>query len=174
MINKYISEDINKRILRTVETPDEVMSHDGVRILRLFRFQCELNFKIEKKTLESAYKYKTNLCDVSGERVVYEITRILHSSNRYKGVSKPNAYLSALKHFNKASLWPLFGIDCQKLKFKMIKKVQHRSQGFLIDVIDTVNPISISYYLNLILANSFGLNKKMVEQYVNIFDKFHK
>lgn len=167
-------EDINKRILRTVETPEEVLSHDGVRILRLFRFQCELNFKIDKATLEAAYKYKTNLCDVSGERVVYEITRILHSSSKYKGVSKPNAYLRALKHFNKASMWPLFGIDCQKLKFKMVKKVQHKSQGFLIDVIDTVNPISISYYLNLILTNSFGLNKKMVDQYVNILCGYYE
>lgn len=160
-------EDIKRRILRTVETPDEVLSHDGVRILRLFRFQCELNFKIDKATLDCAYKYKNNLCDVSGERVVYEITRILHSPTKYKNVSKPNAYVRALKHFNKASMWPLFGIDCPKLKFKMIKKVQHKSQGFLIDVIDTVNPISISYYLNLILTNFFGLNKKMVDQYIN-------
>ncbi len=166
--------DIKRRVLRTVETPDEVLSHDGVRILRLFRFQCELNFKIDSKTLESAYKYKENLCDVSGERVVHEITRILHSPNKYKGVSKKNAYIMALKHFNRASLWQYFGIDCQKLKFKMVKKVQHKSQGFLIDVIDAVNPISISYYLNLILTTSFGLNKKMVEQYINILCGYYE
>ena len=167
-------EDIKKKILKTVETPDEVLSHDGVRILRLFRFQCELNFKIDKETLKAAYKYKTNLCDVSGERVVYEITRILHSPEKYKGVSKPDAYTKALKHFNKASMWQLFGIDCPKLKFKMVKKVKHKSQGFLIDVIDTVNPISISYYLNLILTNFFGLNKKMVEQYINILSGYYE
>lgn len=165
--------DIKRRVLKTVETPEEVLSHDGVRILRLFRFQCELNFKIDKPTLQSAYKYKHNLCDVSGERVVYEITRILHSPTKYKGVSKKNAYVKALKHFNKASMWPLFGIDCNKLKFNMIKKVQHKSQGFLIDVIDTVNPISISYYLNLILTNFFGLNKKMVDQYINILSGYY-
>ena len=167
-------DDIKKRVLKTVETPEEVLSHDGVRILRLFRFQCELNFKIDKKTLQCAYKYKNNLCDVSGERVVYEITRILHSPNKYKGVSKPKAYVLALKHFNKASMWPLFGIDCPKLKFNMIKKVEHKSQGFLIDVIDTVNPISISYYLNLILTNFFGLNKKMVDQYINILSGYYE
>ena len=80
-------EDIGKKIIKAVETPDEVLSHDGVRILRLFRFQCELNFKIDKPTLLAAFKYKTNLHDVSGERVIYEITRILHSPDKYPGIS---------------------------------------------------------------------------------------
>ncbi len=166
--------DIEHKLLKTVETPDEVFCHDGVRILRLFRFQCELNFKIDKQTLASAFKYKNNLKDVSGERMVYEITRILHSPSKYKGVSKQNAYMLALKNFNKGGLWPLFGIDCPKLKFKMVKKVSHKSQGFLIDVVDNVEPISISYYLNLILSNSFGLNKKMVESYINILSGYYE
>ena len=49
--------DIHSKLLRTVETPEEVLSKDGVRILRLFRFQSELGFKIEKNTLETAIKY---------------------------------------------------------------------------------------------------------------------
>ncbi len=167
-------KDIQNRILRTVESPDEVLSHDGVRILRLFRFQCELNFKIDKETLECAYKYKENLRDVSGERHVYEITRILHSPFKYKGVSKPKAYMTALKHFNKGGMWQIFGIDCPKLKFKMVKKVSHKSQGFLIDLVDNVNPISVSYYLNLILAESFGLSKKMVANYINILSGYYE
>ncbi len=166
--------DIKKKILRTVENPEYVLSHDGLRILRLFRFQCELNFKIEKQTLFTAFKYKNNLREIAGERVIYEITRILHSPSKYKKISKPNAYMMALKQFNKAGIWPIFGIDCPKIKFKMVKKVQHKSQGFLIDVIDTVNPISISYYLNLILTESFGLNKKMVEQYINILSGYYE
>lgn len=167
-------DDIKNRILKTVETPDEVLSHDGLRILRLFRFQCELNFKIDKETLASAYKYKNNLRDISGERVLHEITNILHSPNKYNGISKPNAYMRALKHFNKGNIWPIFGIDCPKIKFNMVKRVEHKSQGFLIDVIDTVHPISISYYLNLILTNSFGLNKKMVDQYINILSGYYE
>lgn len=167
-------EDIKNRILRTVETPDEVLSHDGLRILRLFRFQCELNFKIDKDTLEAANKYMDNLKDISGDRFLTEITYILHSPNKYKGVSKPHAYMQALKHFNKANVWPVFGIDCPKIRFRMVKKVEHKSQGFLIDVIDTVHPISISYYLNLILSESFGLNKKMVDQYINILSGYYE
>ena len=167
-------EDIERKIIKTVETPDYVLCHDGVRILRLFRFQCELNFKIDKPTLLSAFKHKANLRDVSGERVLYEITRILHSPSKYKGASRPKAYMKALKNFNKGALWPNFGIDCNKLKFNMVKKVEHKSQGFLIDVIDNVNPISISYYLNLILLNCFGLSKKMCEYYINILSGYYE
>lgn len=165
--------DIQNKVLRTIETPDEVLSHDGVRILRLFRFESELNFKIDKQTLETAYKYKENLRDIAGERVVHEITCILHSSSAYD-VSKKNAYMKALKHFNRANIWPIFGIDCPRIKYRMVKRVEHKSQGFLIDVIDTVKPISISYYLNLILTNSFGLNKKMVDSYIKILSGYYE
>lgn len=167
-------EDIKRRVLKTVEDPDVVLAHDGLRILRLFRFQCELNFKIEKQTLLSAIKYKNNLRDIPGDKIIYEITRILHSPSKYKNLSKPNAYMKVLRQFNKANIWPIFGIDCPKIKFRMVKKVEHKSQGFLIDVIDTVNPISISYYLNLILTSSFGMNKKMVEQYINILSGYYE
>ena len=167
-------EDINKKLLRTVETPEEVLSHDGVRLLRMFRFECELNFKIEKHTYQTALKYSQNLRDISGERMIYEITRILHSPKKYPGYTKKHAYMRALKQFNKASLWPNFRIDCLKVKLNMVKKVEHKSQGFLIDVIDTVKPISISYYLNLILSESFGMNKKMTEQYVNIICGYYE
>ena len=167
-------EDIKRKILRTVETPEEVLSHDGVRLLRLFRFECELNFKIDKHTYQVAIKNINNLRDISGERVIYEISRILHSPKKYPGFTKPNAYMKALRQFNRAGLWPIFGIDCPKIRFNMVKKVEHKSQGFLIDVIDTVKPISISYYLDLILTDSFGMSKKMTEEYINILSGYYE
>lgn len=166
-------EDCKNKILRAIESPDHVFAHDGLRILRLFRFECELNFKIDKATLAGAIKYSSNVRDISGERVIYEITCILHSGRRYPGYSKPKAYLKVFKQFNKFKLWPVFGIDCAKIKLNMVKKVEHKSQGFLIDLIDTVKPISISYYLNLILTNSFGLNKKMASVYINILSGYY-
>ncbi|MBE7073665.1 MAG: CCA tRNA nucleotidyltransferase [Clostridiales bacterium] len=167
-------EDIKKRILKTVETPEDVLKYDGLRIFRLFRFQCELNFKIDRTTLLTAFKYKNNLRDISGDRVLYEIERILHSPSKYEGLSKPKAYMKALKNFNKGALWPTFGIDCNKLRFKMVKKVDHKSQGFLIDVVDNVKPISISYYLNLILSESFGVGKKLCDYYINILSGYYE
>ena len=166
--------DIHKHILRAIETPDEVLSHDGIRILRMFRFQAELNFKIDKATFASAVKHVANLRDVSGERVISEITKILHSPRRYKGVSKSNAYMRVLKQFNKAGIWQILGVGCDKVKYRMVRKVEHKSQGLLIDIIDSSNPISISYYLNLILSGTFGMSKKMLEQYINIISGYYE
>lgn len=166
-------EDIRKRVLRTIESPDEVLCHDGLRILRMFRFQGELNFKIDKATFASAVKYISNLRDVSGERVISEITKILHSP-KYKGTSKSNAYMTVLKQFNKAGIWDVLGVGCSRVKYRMVKKVEHRSQGLLIDIIDSANPISISYYLNLILNGTFGMSKKMLEQYINIISGYYE
>lgn len=166
-------EDINKRILRAIETPEQVLSHDGLRILRMFRFQGELNFKIDRATFASAVNHMANLRDVSGERVISEITKILHSP-KYKGVSKSKGYLTVLKQFNKAGIWDVLGVGCNKVKYRMVKKVEHRSQGLLIDIIDSANPISISYYLNLVLSGTFGMSKKMLEQYINIISGYYE
>ena len=166
--------DINRKIIKTVETPEFVLSHDGTRILRMLRFMCELNFKIDKQTFACAKKYIQNVRDVSGDKVVHEITSILHCNEKYKTLTKKNTYLNAFKVLNKMNAWPIFGIDCQTIRFKMLKKVEHKSQGFLIDVIDSVKPISISYYLNLILTQSFGLSKKMVDSYINILSGYYE
>ena len=167
-------EDIKTKTLRAIGNPDEVFAHDGVRILRLFRFECELNFKIDKTTLLSAYKYKDNLRDISGERLIHEITCIFHAHDKYPDIAKPNSYMKALKHFNRGEIWPILGIDCLKVRYNMVKKVKHKSQGFLIDVLDSVKPISISYYLNLILTNSFGLNKKITDYYLNVISGYYE
>lgn len=165
-------EDARKKILRTVEDPESVLAKDGARILRLFRFQCELGFKIEKQTLQTAIKYASNVQDLSSERKVYEITKILHSGTRYPKYSKPNAFMKAFKMFNKISLWSMFGIEVPRIKFNMVKKVEHKSQGFLVDLIDTINPISISYYLQHLLEN-MGINKKLMSQLINILSGYY-
>lgn len=52
-------KDINNKLLRTVTT--KTLNYDGERILRLIRFACELNFKIEEKTLISAQANAQNV-----------------------------------------------------------------------------------------------------------------
>lgn len=165
-------EDINKKILRTVENPEFVLANDGVRILRLFRFQSELGFKIEKETLMTAIKYASNVKALNGERVVNEMQGILHSSQRYPGHSKNNAFMKSFKIFNKFGLWTCFGIDVPKIKLKMVKKAEHKTQGFLVDLVDTVNPISVSYYLQHFLFN-LGLNKKVMLNLINILSGYY-
>lgn len=165
-------DDLNKKVLRTVETPDYVLANDGVRILRLFRFQSELGFKIEKNTLLTAVKYANNVKSLSKERLVSEAERILHSSTKYPGHSKNNAFMKSFKLFNRFGLWSCFGIDVPKLKLNMVKKAEHKTQGFLVDLIDSVNPISVSYYLQHFLED-MEINKKVMQNLINILSGYY-
>lgn len=164
-------DDIKNKILRTVETPEFVLSKDGARILRLFRFMCELNFNVDKDTLLTAFKYASNVRDISNERRISEITKILHSPKKYK-TSKPNAFMRAFRLFNRAGIWPYFGMDVPRIKFNMVKKAEHKSQGFLIDLIDTVNPISVTYYLERVLEE-MGASKKLQAHLINVLGGYY-
>lgn len=164
-------DDLKRKILRTVETPEFVLSKDGARILRLFRFQCELGFKIDKETLLTAVKYADNVRDISSERRVTEIIKILHSGSKYS-CSKPNAFMRAFRIFNKYQMWSAFGLDVPRIRFNMVKKVEHKSQGFLIDLVDSVNPISVSYYLEGILQE-IGIPKKQMLLLINILSGYY-
>ncbi len=165
-------EDLKQKVIRAVETPEYVLSKDGVRILRLFRFQAELGFKIDKDTLLTAIKYSSNISALSDDRKLSEMVKLLHSSTRYPGHSKNNAFMKPFKLFNKYNLWHCFGIDEPKLKLNMVKKVEHKTQGFLIDLVDTTNPISISYFLEHFLTES-GVNKKIMANLINILSGYY-
>ena len=69
-------------------------------------------------------------------------------------------------------MWPNFGMDVEKIKLKMVKKAEHKTQGFLVDLVDTVNPISVSYYLSHFLSE-IGLNKKILANLINILSGYY-
>lgn len=79
-------EDLKNGVLRTVGDPDTRFSEDALRILRLFRFCAQLNFDIEKDTLQGAARTASGLERISVERVFSEITRLLEASNAEKGL----------------------------------------------------------------------------------------
>lgn len=50
-------EDINRKIIRTVGDPRERFGEDYLRIMRCIRFATELDFEIDRETLEAANNY---------------------------------------------------------------------------------------------------------------------
>lgn len=74
-------EDLKKRIIRSVGDPDKRFSEDGLRILRALRFSSILDFSIEKKTEESIRRNKNLLKNISKERILTEITKLLCGVN---------------------------------------------------------------------------------------------
>lgn len=151
--------DLKNEVIRTVEVPGYVLAHDGVRILRMIRIASELNFKIDFATLVTAKKYAYLLNDISTFRKYSELTAILNAPKKYP-ISKKNASARGLTYFNELRLWNSFYITTSRVKLKMIKKVSVENAffGLLIDIIDTINPDCIEYYLKDLLGkNGFSL-----------------
>lgn len=74
-------EDLKNGILRAVGEPEKRFSEDALRILRLFRFACVLDFAPEEKTLKAALKLAGNLSAVSSERLAAEIKKTVNGKN---------------------------------------------------------------------------------------------
>ena len=72
-------EDLKHKIIRTPLDPDITYSDDPLRMLRAIRFASQLNFKIEKHSLEAITKNKDRIRIISKERVVDELNKILLS-----------------------------------------------------------------------------------------------
>lgn len=76
-------EDLAKKIIRTVNSPMITLKDDGLRILRAIRFASTFNFKIDKKTLRALNYYKTNLLNISKERILREIKYCVVADIKY-------------------------------------------------------------------------------------------
>ena len=74
-------KDIERKILRTVGTPDKRFSEDALRILRCLRFASQLGFRPEMETACSMSRNKELLNNISSERIREEFVKILCGMN---------------------------------------------------------------------------------------------
>lgn len=72
-------EDLEKRIIRCVGDPNERFDEDALRMLRGIRFAGQLQFDIEKNTLDAIRALADTLVNVSAERIRVELTKLLIS-----------------------------------------------------------------------------------------------
>lgn len=78
-------EDIKQKIIRGVEDPIERVKEDPLRMLRAIRLACELDFKIDKATLQTIEINSSLIKKVSPERIRDEFTKILLSNYPRRG-----------------------------------------------------------------------------------------
>lgn len=71
--------DLQAKIIRTPLDPDITYSDDPLRMMRAIRFATQLNFTIEKKSLEAITKNADRLKIITRERVMVEVNKILES-----------------------------------------------------------------------------------------------
>lgn len=78
-------DDLNSKTIRTPLNPDITYSDDPLRMLRAIRFATQLNFTIEKRSLEAITKNSGRIKIISNERIVDEINKILQTEKPSKG-----------------------------------------------------------------------------------------
>lgn len=77
--------DLNAKIIRTPLDPDVTYSDDPLRMMRAIRFATQLDFTIEKESLEAIRKNSERIKIISGERIVDELNKILATAVPSKG-----------------------------------------------------------------------------------------
>ena len=73
--------DLCRRVIRCVGDPDTRFSEDGLRIMRAVRFASCLGFDIDMATSESIHKNRRLLADISAERILSELRRLVVGEN---------------------------------------------------------------------------------------------
>lgn len=78
-------EDLQNGIIRTPMEPGITYSDDPLRMLRAIRFATQLNFKIEKQSLDAIQKNSHRIEIISKERIVEEVHKIMMTPQPSKG-----------------------------------------------------------------------------------------
>src|SRR5690606_32658756 len=78
-------EDLDKKIIRTPLNPHITYNDDPLRMLRAIRFATQLDFTIEKHSLEAIAQNSKRIKIISTERIVDELNKILLSEKPSKG-----------------------------------------------------------------------------------------
>ena len=105
-------EDLKNKIIRTPLNPDITYSDDPLRMLRAIRFSSQLQFTIEKKSLQAIIKNAERLKIISKERIVVELNKILLS--RKPSIGLKLLFDTKLLHLILPELVALQGVEYEQ------------------------------------------------------------
>jgi len=78
-------EDLKRRIIRTIGSPDRRFAEDYLRMIRAVRFAVRLDFAIDTATVRAIGKHAGKISTISGERICDELAKML--SGRSAGLA---------------------------------------------------------------------------------------
>ena len=112
-------QDLNSKIIRTVNNPNERFYEDALRMLRAFRFSSKLGFEIENNTLNAIKKNAELIKFVSIERIVNEFKKLLAGKGNLRSLellidSKLNLYIPFFNKVDEVQNFSSFSF-CQSL-----------------------------------------------------------
>ncbi|KIW97869.1 uncharacterized protein Z519_01453 [Cladophialophora bantiana CBS 173.52] len=88
-------EDMKNKIIRTPLAPYQTFKDDPLRVLRLIRFACRLQYEIEpsaKEAMKDATIHEALRLKISRERVGVEIGKIMAGPDPYTGLKYVNEF----------------------------------------------------------------------------------
>jgi len=78
-------EDLKNKIIKTPLDPNTTYSDDPLRMLRAIRFACQLDFEIEKISLDAITQNAHRLRIITQERIITELNKILMTKKPSNG-----------------------------------------------------------------------------------------
>ena len=112
--------DIENKLIRCVGNPTERLSEDPLRILRAFRFQATMGFKIEQNTLDAMIAQRESLSIIQKERIHTEIVKAFGGRYVVQAINDCRDILN----FVIKQLEPMVGLD-QKNKHHKYNLYDH-------------------------------------------------
>ncbi|MFI1770804.1 CCA tRNA nucleotidyltransferase [Thalassobellus citreus] len=73
-------QDLENKTIKTPLDPDITYSDDPLRMMRAIRFATQLNFEIEKESLDAISRNSSRIKIITNERIVVELNKILEST----------------------------------------------------------------------------------------------
>ncbi|MBN2410389.1 HD domain-containing protein [candidate division KSB1 bacterium] len=149
-------KDIKRKIIRTPLDPEKTFFDDPLRIMRAVRFACQLDFKIDDKTMQGLNSERERLKIISQERITDELLKILASD-------KPSLGFQIM---DKCGILPIILPEIAALKgIDQIGKHSHKDVFYhTIQVIDNVAQVSRDINLRLV-ALFHDVAKPATKQY---------
>lgn len=80
-------KDLQEKIIRSVGNPKRRFEEDALRILRALRFSAVLGFEVERENARAAEQKVELLQEISAERILTEITKLLAAPFAKKSLS---------------------------------------------------------------------------------------
>lgn len=102
-------EDLEKQIIRTPLQPTKTYSDDPLRMMRAIRFATQLDFKIEKESLQAIRENAERLDIISKERIMDELNKIILSSKPSRGFNL--LFSTQLLHRFFPEMVALYGVE---------------------------------------------------------------
>lgn len=167
-------KDINDKIIKTVDDPNQKLQEDSLRILRAIRFATTLEFKIDKKLEKAIKKNNKLLLNLSFDRKKQELNNIFSSDNYEYGFNLINKFklekyleISKLKKVRKTSdilgMWAQIDYSDNYTFSKLEKDNINKIRELLIyGKIDLFALYKYGNYIPLIVSEILGIDRKEV------------